>query len=206
METQTQSIKPSVVTISRLPGRIYTTICFDIHPSDGEWGSTSVTFKGEISAEDVITTLRQNGTLALMRRDELDEMISRLPAADKTAVLRDLVRAQILSYDKSPAVNTFTFKDAPTWLSKDERMGLVNAANMRRLMGYNSIRIIIGTEAVAMTVDSALEMLAAVEVYANECYLATAANLKAISEMGYDDLMKFDIKQGYPNIININHQ
>lgn len=107
--------------------------------------------------------------------------------------------ARISEYDASDAVNQFTFDDVPMWLDKDTRNGLIARLNAEKAVGKTTSTLWLGTQSFTITPDAGLQMLSAIEVYANECYDKTAEHKAAIAALNDVDAIKsYDFTQGYP--------
>lgn len=103
-------------------------------------------------------------------------------------------------YDNSDAVNGFFYNDNLMWLDKSTRVGLVNMLHSAKEMGRSTVNIWYNNQVcLELDVDTAQTMLAAVELYATDCYNITASHKKAINEMtSIDDIDNYDITAGYP--------
>ncbi len=195
---ENENERPKEVVVSRILDRVYATVNFGIAEKEsGDCECYSVTWKYQPTMEEVVSTLRANGTLHEMRREELLRVAERLECESVTGCMRMLVESQIRAYDKSDDVNSFTYGERTLWFDKDTRMGLVNACNMRERLGYEDMAIEIGGEIVVMGIADAMDMLARMEVYANHTYIVTATHLEEIKTMGLDGLVGYDERKGY---------
>ncbi len=112
---------------------------------------------------------------------------------------RRAVIARISAYDKSDAVNQFSYNGVPMWLDKETRNGLIARLNAEKAVGKTTSTLWLGTQSFTITPDAGLQMLAALEVYASECYDKTAEHKAAVAAL--DDvsaILNYDIEDGYP--------
>ena len=110
---------------------------------------------------------------------------------------------QITEYDQSENVNSFTLQGKTMWLPKETRVGLVNSVTIEKNAGKETTVLWFGGEKYELPVDTALQMLSALELYALECYNATAAHKAAINALeSVEDVVVYDYTQGYPEKLN----
>jgi hypothetical protein len=112
---------------------------------------------------------------------------------------RRAVIARISAYDKSDAVNQFSYNGVPMWLDKETRNGLIARLNAEKAVCKTTSTLWLGTQSFTITPDAGLQMLAALEVYASECYDKTAEHKAAVAAL--DDvsaILNYDIEDGYP--------
>lgn len=102
-------------------------------------------------------------------------------------------------YDTSVAVNSFTLQGKQMWLPKETRVGLVNSITIEKAAGKDTTVLWFGGEKYTLPVDTALQMLSALELYALECYNVTAAHKAAVSALAsVEDIVAYDYTQNYP--------
>ena len=110
---------------------------------------------------------------------------------------------QIEAYDTSEAVNSFTLQGKQMWLPKEMRVGLVNSVTIEKNAGKETTVLWFGGERYELPVDTALQMLSALELYALECYNVTAAHKAAVNALeSVEDVVAYDYTQGYPEKLN----
>ena len=118
------------------------------------------------------------------------------------AIKADLI-AQITAYDTSDAVNSFTLQGKQMWLPKETRVGLVNSITIEKNAGKETTTLWFGGERYELPVDTALQMLASLELYALECYNITAAHKAAINALeSVEDVVAYDYTTAYPEKLN----
>ena len=114
------------------------------------------------------------------------------------AIKADLI-AQITAYDTSEAVNSFTLQGKQMWLPKETRVGLVNSITIEKNAGKEVTGLWHDGVRYELPVDTALQMLAALELYALECYNVTEAHKAAVSALeSVEDIVAYDYTTDYP--------
>lgn len=119
--------------------------------------------------------------------------------------VREKVIANIEAHDKSDAVNSFTLAGRQMWLDKETRVGLVNSINIEKSAGKETTSLWFDAVQYEIPIDAALQMLAALELYALDCYNITQAHIasvKLLDDMG--TLEAYDYTAGYPDKLVFN--
>ena len=121
--------------------------------------------------------------------------------------VREKVIADIEAHDKSGEVNSFTLAGKQMWLDKETRVGLVNSINIEKAAGKETTTLWFDAVQYEIPVDTALQMLAALELYALDCYNVTQSHIASVKLL--DDismLTEYDYTTGYPNklVFNLN--
>ena len=118
-------------------------------------------------------------------------------------VIKEEAIEQITEYDQSEDVNSFTLQGKQMWLPKETRVGLVNSVTIEKNAGKETTVLWFGGERYELSVDTALQMLSALELYALECYNVTAAHKAAVNALeSVEDVVAYDYTQGYPEKLN----
>ena len=118
-------------------------------------------------------------------------------------VIKEEAIEQITEYDTSSDVNSFTLQGKTMWLPKETRVGLVNSVTIEKNAGKETTVLWFGGEKYELPVDTALQMLSALELYALECYNVTAAHKAAVNALeSVEDVVAYDYTQGYPEKLN----
>ena len=134
----------------------------------------------------------------------LADFIQRISFLDNALdVIKEEAIEQITEYDQSEDVNSFTLQGKQMWLPKETRVGLVNSITIEKNAGKKTTVLWFGGEKYELPVDTALQMLSALELYALECYNVTAAHKAAVNALeGVEDVVAYDYTQGYPEKLN----
>lgn len=112
-------------------------------------------------------------------------------------------------YDISENVNGFFLGDTLLWLDKDTRTGLVNTLNSAVIVGRENVNIWFSGLYITLNIDEARQMLAALEIYATDCYNVTAQHKVQVNALETIEAVDaFDVSADYPQrpVFNIQHQ
>lgn len=134
----------------------------------------------------------------------LADFIQRISFLDNALdVTKEEAIEQITEYDQSEDVNSFTLQGKQMWLPKETRVGLVNSVTIEKNAGKETTVLWFGGEKYELPVDTALQMLSDLELYALECYNVTAAHKVAVNALeSVEDVVAYDYTQGYPEKLN----
>ena len=134
----------------------------------------------------------------------LADFIQRISFLDNALdVIKEEAIEQITEYDTSSDVNSFTLQGKQMWLPKETRVGLVNSITIEKNTGKETTILWFGGERYELPVDTALQMLSALELYAVQCYNTTAmhkANVISLESVG--DVVNYDYTLHYPEKLN----
>lgn len=126
------------------------------------------------------------------------------PAPEKTeeeklAIAKRDKKRNITYYDKSSAVNQFYISDTPMWLDKETRTGLKLRFEAEKASGKTETTLWDNGVQYPLNIETAIQMLYALEVYASMCYDNTQAHLAAIDTLGtVEEVEAYDHTSGYP--------
>lgn len=109
-------------------------------------------------------------------------------------------KMEINHYDSSSDVNVFYIADMPVWLDKATRAGLklrfeaeIAMEQTETTLWYNGMQF-------PLSLESAIQMLYAIEVYASKCYDQTQAHLANVDALEtVDAILEYDYTVGYPD-------
>lgn len=108
-------------------------------------------------------------------------------------------------YDISENVNGFFLGDTLLWLDKDTRTGLVNTLNSAVIVGRENMNIWFSGLYITLNIDDARQMLAALEIYATDCYNVTAQHKVQVNELETIEAVdNFDVSADYPDRLVFN--
>lgn len=115
----------------------------------------------------------------------------------------ETVRASKLSelgvYDKSSAVNEFFVNGIGAWFDPAERSNYSSSINSAKLLGVESLTFYVGSVALTVPTAQAEQMLAAVQLYADQCFIVTKQHENAINALdSIEAIEAYDFKTGYP--------
>ena len=110
---------------------------------------------------------------------------------------------QITEYDQSEDVNSFTLQGQCILAKNPDTRMVINSVTIEKNAGKKTTVLWFGGERYELPVDTALQMLSALELYALECYNVTAAHKAAVNALeSVEDVVAYDYTQGYPEKLN----
>ena len=125
---------------------------------------------------------------------------------DKTVLYTDYLNmckrvklAEVDRYDHSDQVNGFYIGDTHAWLDKATRVGLANSIAIEKAAGKVETTLYLNGTALTIGIEQAQQMLAALELYALDCYRKTEEHKAAINALAtIEEAENYDCTQGYP--------
>lgn len=117
------------------------------------------------------------------------------------------VRANVLrrleDYDTSDEVNGFYVSGMHMWLDKGTRVGLVLRFNAEIGNGKENTSLWYNGMEFPLTLNNALQMLYAIEMYASACYDNTQKHIAAIKSLETkEEIENYNFRTGYPEKLN----
>lgn len=110
---------------------------------------------------------------------------------------------EIAVYDSSANVNGFTIQGRRLWLDRNTRAALMRRFEAEKASGVKETTLWYGDGKFDMPVDTAIQMLNAIEIYACKCFDVTAAHKAKVSGLTtIDEVIGYDYKTGYPEQLN----
>lgn len=110
---------------------------------------------------------------------------------------------EIISYDISDNVNSFTVNGEQTWISKADRVGLMNSTSIEKANNKMDTYLWFNHTRLTISCDNLINMLSELEEYALKCYNVTEQHKAAVLALdNTDDVINFDITSDYPEKLN----
>ena len=157
---------------------------------NGVYASDTIEIDGKMVSNPTDEMLKAAGYEQYQQTDE-----EKLEAA-KEAKLKE-----ITAYDESDAVNGFTVAGMTLWFDPDTRVTIEKGVRNCQTVGRESYEAwldALGTT-VSVPCDTALQMLAQIEVYALDCMNTTNKHKAAVQKLEtVDEVAAYDYKSGYP--------
>lgn len=117
--------------------------------------------------------------------------------------LKEMKIAEINAYDKSDAVNSFTLAGKQIRLDRDTRVWPVNSIRIEKESGRINTTLWYNAEKYVIPVDTALQMLNQLELYALDCYNVTQSHIAAVRSLSdAGQVEAYNYKTGYPEQLN----
>lgn len=102
-------------------------------------------------------------------------------------------------YDSSVEVNEFYIQEFPVWLDKATRAGLMLRFNSELALKKETTTLWYEGHSFTLPLNTAMQMLYALEVYASECYDNTQLHLANVEKLEtLEEVMEYDYRVGYP--------
>lgn len=112
---------------------------------------------------------------------------------------------EIIAYDSSDAVNRFFVAGYPIWLDKLTRVGLNGRLNAEKSKGEIYTTLWYEHIQFELPIDTAIQMLNDVEIYASACYDNTQKHIAEVMKL--DNTLaveQYDYTSGYPEQLTFN--
>ena len=108
-------------------------------------------------------------------------------------------------YDLSSAVNSFVINGMKVWLDKATRVGLMNSTTISKTSGQETIILWLDGLKFVMDCDKAIQLLSALEMYALECFNATASHKATVEKLKtIEEVEAYNYKAGYPKMLEMS--
>lgn len=120
-------------------------------------------------------------------------------AAEYLESRKEAKKSELCDYAKSESVKVFELNGVRGWLDSEQRVSIRTAVADKAAAGRESVTIYLAGVGVEMTPAKAEEILAAVEVYASDCYDVTEGHKAAVDALTTADAVEaYDYAAGYP--------
>ena len=162
------------------------------------------TVKTSNGEDKEVTTQIINPAEETLFADGWSEYITPEPTAEELlqAARQRKVR-EIERYDSSSEVNQFFVSEIPVWLDKATRAGLLLRFQAEKAQGLVSTALWYNGVQFPLSVDNAIAMLYAIELYASACYDNTQRHLAAVNALTtIEEIEQYDYRSGYPDKLN----
>lgn len=105
----------------------------------------------------------------------------------------------IRAYDSSKNVNSFYIQGIEVWLDKATRAGLKLRFEAELSMGKETTTLWYNNMQFPLSVENAVNMLYAIEIYASACYDNTQRHIAVVSKLeSIEEVDAYDYTSGYP--------
>jgi hypothetical protein len=112
---------------------------------------------------------------------------------------KQYITEEIIRYDSSREVNEFYIQEMPVWLDKATRAGLMLRFNSELALKKDTTTLWYEGQSFTLPLNTAMQMLYALEVYASECYDNTQLHLANVEKLEtLEELKEYDYRGGYP--------
>lgn len=108
-------------------------------------------------------------------------------------------------YDASKSVNQFCINNILGWLSKSDRVGLMNSIYIEKETGRFETSIWISNTKFVLPIERAIDMLQQLELYALACFETTQRHTKAIQQLETkEEIEAYNYYVGYPGKLSFS--
>lgn len=119
---------------------------------------------------------------------------------DELVLAKQKATIAIERYDSSSEVNCFYIGGIPMWLDKATRAGLMLRFQSEQAIGKEMTSLWYNGQVYELPLETAFQMLFALEVYASACYDNTQRHLAAVGELeSIEQIEAYNYREGYPN-------
>jgi hypothetical protein len=110
---------------------------------------------------------------------------------------------EINEYDSSSEINIFYIQGLPVWLDKATRAGLKLRFEAELAIGKTDTTLWYDNMQFPLSLENAMHMLYAIEVYASVCYDNTQLHLSNVEKLDtIDEINNYNYRNGYPEKLN----
>lgn len=114
-------------------------------------------------------------------------------------ILKEVKLKELADYDTSDNVNDFDVNGLNAWFDKDTRAALSTSIESASLLSESTITFVVNDKEFSIDIPTAKQMLAAVQRYADKCFLVTESHKRAIKGLTEAEaIVNYDFKTGYP--------
>lgn len=107
--------------------------------------------------------------------------------------------AEIDAHDISEAVNSFSIDGFNAWFSVQERLNYKQSVEAAKLLGVQELNFFIGDVELSVSTEKAEKFLAALQLYADQCFIVTKRHKLAVEALDSTELIEaYDFTVGYP--------
>ena len=112
--------------------------------------------------------------------------------------------AEIVDYDKSPAVNAFYLNGEQHWLDFNLRDRVFDGNERIAYKGREETSLWLDGKCFVMPIAAAQDLICTIEVYAKDCYNVTATHQAEVNKLTtIEEVEAYDYKTGYPEKLNL---
>lgn len=127
------------------------------------------------------------------------ELREREPYVQTLEDVRARKLAEIDEYDRSAAVDNFKLNGMDCWLTVEERLNYDRSIRAYEQEGIEKAQFFINGMALEVPVEKAKSLLAKIQIYADEAYIATMRHKFAVMALeSIEDVEAYDFTSGYP--------
>lgn len=112
---------------------------------------------------------------------------------------KERITNEILTFDSSSEVNIFYIQNIPIWLDKATRAGLKLRFEAEQALNKVNTTLWYEGQQFTLPLETAIQILYALEIYASACYDQTQYHLAQINKLeNSEDIKNYNYTTGYP--------
>lgn len=121
---------------------------------------------------------------------------------------RQEMLSRINGHDNGSEVNEFTINgELKAWFTPDERANYRNSIESAKVLGIETLQLFVGDTAVNVPTQAAEQMLSAIQLYADACFIVTKGHKMAVEKLEtIEEIDGYDYTTGYPEKLNFDLQ
>lgn len=142
-----------------------------------------------------------NPTEEMLLADGWTEYVAPEPTEEEVIQkAKKMLQRDIIHYDASTYVNSFSINGISLWLDKATRVGLKLRFESEKAMQKENTTLWSNNMEFVLPLDLAIQMLYTIENYASACYDNTQKHLANLSNLTtIHEIENYDYKTGYPD-------
>ena len=115
---------------------------------------------------------------------------------------------ELSEYDNGSEINDFTVNnELHAWFTPEMRSNYRNSIDAAKLLGIDNLQVFIGDTLITLPTTAAEQMLAAIQLYADQCYIVTRQHRTIIESLNnIDDVDNYNFMINYPVKLNFTLQ
>jgi len=122
-----------------------------------------------------------------------------------TFELKQLLLASMVEFDESDEVNAFFINGAKAWVSRDDRVSLMNSIKILEEAGTTEYTVWLNGISYTLPITFIKDFLVQIEQYAMSCYNVTEQHKADINALNNRNaILNYKIHTGYPPMLNFN--
>jgi len=122
-----------------------------------------------------------------------------------TFELKQLLLASMVEFDESDEVNAFFINGVKAWVSRDDRVSLMNSIKILEEAGTTEYTVWLNGISYTLPITFIKDFLVQVEQYAMACYNVTEQHKADINALNNRNaILNYKIHTGYPPMLNFN--
>lgn len=144
-----------------------------------------------------------NATIEQIWNMEIPEVV--VPERTLEDAKREMLM-NIFNYGISKNVNGFTINNTiETWFTVQERLNYKQSVESAKLLNVESLTFFVANQSLQVSTTNAEKMLAALQLYADQCYIVTKQHEIAVKNLTtIEEVDSFNYKADYPNKLNFD--